>query len=154
MALTTFTPGPCAFTQTKVVIPSFSRKSHMRKHLHGNRMQIASTDGVHNFRYEVLSDSQKRGLYDSRGEAGLSEGGMGGGMDAAVSSRFLRGNYWCIECFVLRTCSLNYLVEVEVEVSLAAPVVVAAARVKARISSTKSLCLWKNFTGVKLPSLH
>lgn len=31
--------------------------------------------------YEVLSDSQRRGLYDARGEAGLSDSGMGGGMD-------------------------------------------------------------------------
>jgi len=31
--------------------------------------------------YEVLSDSQKRHIYDSRGEAGLSESGGMGGMD-------------------------------------------------------------------------
>ena len=34
------------------------------------------------FRYEVLSDSNKRSLYDQMGKAGLeSGGGMGGGMD-------------------------------------------------------------------------
>ncbi|KAF1813996.1 DnaJ-domain-containing protein [Eremomyces bilateralis CBS 781.70] len=32
--------------------------------------------------YEVLSDSQKRGLYDQYGEEGLEQGGMGGGMAA------------------------------------------------------------------------
>ncbi|KAJ1654287.1 Type I HSP40 co-chaperone, partial [Coemansia sp. RSA 25] len=30
--------------------------------------------------YEVLSDSQKRQIYDQYGEAGLSGGDMGGGM--------------------------------------------------------------------------
>lgn len=32
--------------------------------------------------YEVLSDSQKRQLYDQYGEEGLEQGGMGGGMSA------------------------------------------------------------------------
>ncbi|ETW85583.1 hypothetical protein HETIRDRAFT_407567 [Heterobasidion irregulare TC 32-1] len=31
--------------------------------------------------YEILSDSQKRSIYDARGEAGLSESGGAGGMD-------------------------------------------------------------------------
>ena len=34
--------------------------------------------------YEVLSDSQKRSIYDARGEAGLSESGGMGGMDPQV----------------------------------------------------------------------
>jgi DnaJ-class molecular chaperone len=35
-------------------------------------------------RYEVLSDSEKRSIYDARGEAGLSEAGGMGGMDPQV----------------------------------------------------------------------
>lgn len=37
-------------------------------------------------RYEVLSDSEKRGIYDARGEAGLSESGGMGGVDPQVRS--------------------------------------------------------------------
>jgi DnaJ family protein A protein 2 len=36
------------------------------------------------FRYEVLSDPEKRSIYDARGEAGLSEAGGMGGMDPQV----------------------------------------------------------------------
>ena len=35
--------------------------------------------------YEVLSDPDRRSIYDSRGEAGLSEQGGLGGMDPQVS---------------------------------------------------------------------
>lgn len=34
--------------------------------------------------YEVLSDSQKRSIYDDRGEAGLAEAHGPGGMDPQV----------------------------------------------------------------------
>ena len=40
------------------------------------------------FRYEVLSDPEKRSIYDARGEAGLSESGGMGGMDPQVSAIF------------------------------------------------------------------
>lgn len=35
--------------------------------------------------YEVLSDPQRRSIYDARGEAGLSESGGMGGMDPQVT---------------------------------------------------------------------
>lgn len=35
-------------------------------------------------RYEILSDPEKRSIYDTRGEAGLSEAGGMGGMDPQV----------------------------------------------------------------------
>lgn len=35
-------------------------------------------------RYEILSDRDKRDIYDARGEAGLSEQGGMGGMDPQV----------------------------------------------------------------------
>lgn len=39
-------------------------------------------------RYEILSDPEKRSIYDARGEAGLSESGGMGGMDPQVSCGF------------------------------------------------------------------
>ncbi|CAD0093063.1 unnamed protein product, partial [Aureobasidium vineae] len=42
--------------------------------------------------YEVLSDSEKRQLYDQYGEEGLEQGGMGGGMNAEdLFSQFFGG---------------------------------------------------------------
>ena len=46
--------------------------------------------------YEILSDEQKREVYDSYGEEGLSgAGGMGGGMGAEdIFSQLLRRRIW------------------------------------------------------------
>lgn len=41
--------------------------------------------------YEVLSDKEKRDVYDKYGEDGLKEGGGGGGMDDLISSMFGMG---------------------------------------------------------------
>jgi DnaJ family protein A protein 2 len=38
--------------------------------------------------YEVLSDKEKRDIYDKYGEDGLKEGGGGGGMDDIISQMF------------------------------------------------------------------
>jgi DnaJ-class molecular chaperone len=41
------------------------------------------------YSYEVLSDSDKRRVYDTRGEAGLNESGGMGGMDPQVRSAYM-----------------------------------------------------------------
>jgi hypothetical protein len=57
----------------------------MRKPLFGILLPIIAHT-YQRFSYEVLSDSQKRSIYDTRGEAGLSESGGMGGMDPQVKS--------------------------------------------------------------------
>jgi len=57
----------------------------MRKELFN--ILVSIIDPIHrSSSYEVLSDSQKRSIYDARGEAGLSESGGMGGMDPQVTS--------------------------------------------------------------------
>ena len=63
-------------------------------------------------RYEVLSDAEKRSIYDARGEAGLSESGGMGGMDPQVSqSVALALGRLHIFCFRHRIYSANYSAE-------------------------------------------
>ena len=79
-----FIAGPCDCIPTRVATPSCSRKLLMRKLLSDG--PASTTILTHRYsRYEVLSDSQKRGIYDARGEAGLSESGGMGGMDPQVT---------------------------------------------------------------------
>lgn len=62
-----------------------------------------------NLRYEVLSDAEKRSIYDSRGEAGLSESGGMGGMDPQVGQSItLTLGRLRIICFRHRIYSANY----------------------------------------------
>jgi curved DNA-binding protein CbpA len=62
-------------------------------------------------RYEVLSDPQKRSIYDTRGEAGLTESGGMGGMDPQVRSLSARVVITSlIHRLPLRTYSASYSV--------------------------------------------
>ena len=78
-----FITGPCDCTQTRAATLSCSRRSLTRKPL----PDILGSIAILIYRYssyEVLSDSQKRSIYDARGEAGLTESGGMGGMDPQV----------------------------------------------------------------------
>jgi len=78
-----FITGPCDCIQTRVATLSCSRRSLTRKPLTDIIGSIVILI-YHYPSYEVLSDSQKRSIYDARGEAGLTESGGMGGMDPQV----------------------------------------------------------------------
>lgn len=65
-------------------------KHHPDKNAHNPEAADKFKDLSH--AYEVLSDSQKRQLYDQYGEEGLEQGGAGGGMNAEdIFSQFFGG---------------------------------------------------------------
>jgi hypothetical protein len=98
-----FITGPCDCILTKVATPSCSRRLHTRKLLF--HIIVLAIALIHRyFSYEVLSDSQKRNIYDTRGEAGLSESGGMGGMDPQVRSSSYTW-VWCL--FMLSLCPLH-----------------------------------------------
>ncbi|KAK5001003.1 Type I HSP40 co-chaperone [Elasticomyces elasticus] len=79
---------------TEAQLKSAYRKGALKHHPDKN---AHSEDAAEKFKdlshaYEVLSDPQKRQLYDQYGEEGLEQGGMGGGMNAEdLFSQFFGG---------------------------------------------------------------
>lgn len=135
--------------QTRVVIPSFSKKSRMRKclwRLSAGEAQLKQR--LHS--YEVLSDPQKRSIYDARGEAGLSESGGMGGMDPQV--RLVADSPRCslLMRVAIRIYSVNYSAE---EGSLAEEDTLRA-HARRRTSCTTSLYPSKTYTRARSPSSH
>jgi DnaJ family protein A protein 2 len=80
----------CSEAQLKTAYKKGALKHHPDKNAH-------NPDAAEKFKdlskaYEVLSDPQKRQLYDQYGEEGLEQGGMGGGMAAEdLFSQFFGG---------------------------------------------------------------
>ncbi|KAF2099793.1 DnaJ-domain-containing protein [Rhizodiscina lignyota] len=70
----------CTDAQLKSAYKKGALKYHPDKNAHNP--EAADTFKELSHAYEVLSDPQKRQLYDQYGEEGLEQGGMGGGMAA------------------------------------------------------------------------
>ncbi|KAF2498847.1 DnaJ-domain-containing protein [Lophium mytilinum] len=73
-------PPDCTEAQLKSAYKKGALKHHPDKNAHNPDAADKFKDLSH--AYEVLSDPQRRGLYDQYGEEGLEQGGAGGGMAA------------------------------------------------------------------------
>jgi len=109
---------------------------------------------THSSRYEVLSDPDKRQIYDTRGEAGLSEAGGMGGMDPQVCCNEPTHCAVLTPNLIARIYLVSFLVEV-VSVAVVSSVAVEDRDLaKQKISSIGCMSRSRTFTRAKQPSLH